>query len=92
MIQLIKVDLSAECIAVNSQETRGARLVAVETIQHALYKFLFKFVNRFVEMYSAIHHLANQRFELLLHRSTLRTRVVRRRNRPAARLTEFVAR
>jgi hypothetical protein len=40
----------------------------------------------------AIHHLANQRFQLLLHRSTLRTRFVHRRNRPAARLTEFVAR
>jgi hypothetical protein len=36
--------------------------------------------------------LANQRFQLLLHRSTLRTRVVRRRRIPAARLAEFVAR
>jgi hypothetical protein len=91
MVQLVLVDLAAECIAMNSQETGGARLVAVETVQHAFDKLLFKFVDCFLKMDTAIHHLANQRFQLLLHRSTLRTRVIRRRNRPAARLTEFVA-
>jgi hypothetical protein len=40
----------------------------------------------------ALHHQANQRFQLLFHRSTLRTRVVRCRTIPAARLAEFVAR
>jgi len=73
MIQLVKVDLAAERIAVNSQQSRGARLVAVKTVQHALDKFLFKFVDRFIEMDSALHHQANQRFQLLLHLSTLRT-------------------
>jgi hypothetical protein len=92
MIQLIQVDLAAERIAVNSQQPRGARLVAMKTFEHALDEFLFKFVDRFVELDSTIHHQANQRFQLLLHRSTLRTRVVRRRRIPAARLAEFMAR
>jgi hypothetical protein len=92
MIELIEIDLAAERIAVNSKQPCGARLVAVETLQDALDKFLFKFVDRFIEMNPAFHHLANQRFQLLLHRSTLRTRVVRCRTIPAARLAEFVAR
>ena len=79
MIQLVQIDLAAERIAVNSKQPGGARLVAVKTFQHALDEFLFKFVDRFVELDPTIHHLANQRFQLLLHRSTLRTRVVRRR-------------
>jgi hypothetical protein len=92
MIQLIEIDLAAERITVDSKQLGGARLIAVETVQNALYEFLFKFVYCFIEMNSALHHQANQRFQLLLHRSTLRTRVVRRRTIPAARLTEFVAR
>ena len=75
MIELIEIDLAAERIAVNSEKASGARLVAVETVQHALDKFLFKFVDRFIEMDSALHHQANQRFQLLLHRSTLRIKM-----------------
>jgi hypothetical protein len=92
MIQFIQFNFAAEGIAMNSQKTSGARLVAVKTVQHAFDEFLFKFVDCFVEMDPSVHHLANQRFQLLLHRSTLRTRVVRRRRIPASRLTEFVAR
>src|SRR5216683_6985093 len=92
MIELIEIDLAAERIAVNSKQPRGAGLVAVETLQHSFDKFLFKFIDRFIKMDSALHHLANQRFQLLLHRSTLRTRVVRCRTIPASRLAEFVAR
>ncbi len=92
MIELIEIDLAAERIAVNSKQPRGAGLVAVETLQHSFDKFLFKFIDRFFEMDSALHHLDNQRFQLLLHRSTLRTRVVRCRTIPASRLAEFVAR
>jgi hypothetical protein len=92
VIELVEIDLAAERVSVNSQQPRGARLVAVESFQHALDKFLFKFVDRFVKMDASIYHQANQRFQLLLHRSTLRTRVVRRRKIPAARLVEFVAR
>jgi hypothetical protein len=40
----------------------------------------------------AIHHKTYQRFQLLLHDSTLRTRVVRCRKIPAASLAQFVAR
>ena len=77
MIELIQIDLPAQRIAVYSQEPRSSRLITVKTVQHALDKFLFKFVDRFIEMDSALHHQANQRFQLLLHNSTLRTRVVR---------------
>jgi hypothetical protein len=92
MIKFVQIDLPAERIAVNSQQARGARLITVETLQHALDKFLFKFVYCFVEMDPAIHHKPYQRFQLLLHDSTLRTRVVRCRRIPAARLAQFVAR
>jgi hypothetical protein len=92
MIELIEIDLAAERIPVNSKQACGARLVAMETLQHALYEFLFKFIDRLIEMDPALHHHAHQRFQLLLHRSTLRTRVVRRRTIPASRLAEFVAR
>ena len=92
MVKLIEIDLAAERIAVNPEQPGGARLVAMKMVQHALDKFLFKFVDCFVEMDPALHHQANQRFQLLLHRSTLRTRVVRCRTIPAARLAEFVAR
>jgi len=91
-IELIEVDLAAERVAMNTKEPCGARLIAVEAVQDALDKFLFKFIHCFIEMDPAIHHQANQRLQLLLHRSTLRTRVVRRRTIPAARLAEFVAR
>jgi len=92
VIQLIEIDLTAERIAVNPKQPCSARLIAVESVQHALDKLFFKLVDRFVEMDPALHHQANQRFQLLLHRSTLRTRVVRCRSIPAARLAKFVAR
>ena len=92
IIQLIKFDFSAERIAVNPEQPGRARLIAVGAVQHTLDKFLFKFVDGFIEVDPSIHHLANQRIQLLPHSSTLRTRVVRRRKRPAARLTEFMAR
>ena len=92
IVQLIQTYLAAERIAVYSEEPSGARLIAMKTFQHPLDKFLFKFVYRFIEMDPAVHHLAYQRFQLLLHRSTLRTKVVRCRKFPAARLAEFMAR
>ena len=76
VIQLVQIDLAAQCVAMNSKQASCARLVAVKTVQHALDEFLFKFVNRLIEMDSMIHHHSNQRLQLLLHRSTLRTRVV----------------
>jgi hypothetical protein len=91
MTELVKIDLAAERIAVNSEQPRGTRLIAMKPFQHSLDKFLLKFVDRFIEMDSTLHHQANQRFQLLPHRSTLRTRVVRSRTIPAARLTEFMA-
>jgi hypothetical protein len=92
MIELIQIDLAAERIAMNSKQLGGARLIAAESVQNSLYELLFKFVYRFIEMNPSLHHQANQRFQLLPHRSTLRTRVVRRRTIPVARLAQFVAR
>jgi len=73
MIEFILIDLPAESIPVNSKKPRSARLIAVKTFQNAFDKFLFKFIDCFVEMDSAFHHQADQRFQLLLHSSTLRT-------------------
>ena len=72
MIQLILVNLPAQRIAVNSQQSRRAGLIAVKTLQHALDKFFLKLIYCFVEMNSAIDHHSYQRFQLLLHRGTLR--------------------
>jgi len=73
VIQLIQIDLPAKRIAVNSKQARGARLIAVETLQHPFDEFLFKLVHGFIELDSPLHHQAHQRFQLVLHLSTLRT-------------------
>ena len=56
MIELIEIDLAAERVAVYSKQPCGARLIAVETVQHAHDKFLLKLIDCFVKMDPAIHH------------------------------------
>jgi len=43
----------------NPQHVRSARLISVNSIQHALDKPLFEFADGFVEKYSAFQHLAD---------------------------------
>lgn len=76
MIQLVEVDLAAERIPMNSKKASGPRLIAPGPVEHALDEFLFEFVDRFIEVDPAFHHLADEGFELILHRCTLRTIVL----------------
>jgi len=57
---------------VDSEQARGARLVASRAVQHTLDKLLFEFVDRFVELNAAFHHLPDQGLELIFHVRTLR--------------------
>jgi hypothetical protein len=49
MIQLILGKLPAERIAMNSQQMRGARLIPIHAIQHALDEALFELSDGLVE-------------------------------------------
>jgi hypothetical protein len=59
VIKLVEADLTAQGIAVNPEQARGARLIAARSVQHTLDEFLLKFVHGFLEMDSALHHLAD---------------------------------
>jgi hypothetical protein len=87
VIELVKSDFAAQCIAVNPEQARGARLIAAGSVQHTLDEFLFEFVDGFVEMNSALHHLPDQGFQLIFHCRTLPTRIVRSRTAQMARST-----
>jgi hypothetical protein len=91
VIELIEVDLTAECIPVNPEEARCARLVSAGPVQNPLNEFLFEFVHCFVELNASLHHLPNQRFQLIFHRRTLRTRMFAAGHSSPRDLFEFVA-
>ena len=59
MLQLIFAELPTERIPVNPQQMRGARLISIHAIQHALNEALLEFADRLVEQDAALHHLAN---------------------------------
>ena len=75
-VELVEADLAAERIPVNSQQACGVRLVAVRPVQHAFDELLFEFVDGFVEMNPALHHLPDQGFQLIFHGRTLPTKIV----------------
>ena len=60
----------------NSEKACRPRLIAAGAVQDTLNEFLFEFVDRFIEVNSALDHLPDQGFKLILHRCTLRTIVV----------------
>ena len=92
VIELIEVDLAAESVPVNPEQTRGARLIPAGPVQNAFNKFFFEFVDCFVELNASLHHLADQGFQLIFHRRTLRTRVFAGGTSRPRDLVEFVAR
>ena len=69
MIELVEPNLAAERVAVNSEQTCCAGLVAPRPIQDTFDEFLFEFIDGFVELYPAFHHLPDQRFQLIFHRA-----------------------
>ncbi len=91
VIELIEVDLAAESVPVNPEQPRGARLVSTGPVQNALDEFFFEFVHCFVELNASLHHLPDQRFQLIFHRRTLRTRMFAAGHSSPRDLFEFVA-
>ena len=71
-IELVLVDLAAECIAMNPENSGGAGLVAVGAVQDALYKTLLEFAYGFVKQNPALDHLIDEPFQLIFHDGTLR--------------------
>ena len=72
VFELIKTDLAAERVAMDAQDARSARLVAVRAVQRTLDEFLLEFGDCFVKENAAIHHLADESFKLIFHLRTLR--------------------
>jgi hypothetical protein len=58
MVQLIEVDLSAEGVAVHSEQARRTRLISLGAIQNALDESLLKFVDCLVKQDPALDHLS----------------------------------
>src|SRR5207245_5617106 len=71
VLELVQSDLAAERVTVDAQHACGARLVALRAVEHPLDELLFEFGHRLVEEDASLHHLSNQRFQLILHDCTL---------------------
>ena len=71
-IQLVSVDLAAERIAMDAKNFRGARLISIGPVQHALDEALFELAHGLVEQNPALHHLYDEPFQLVFHDGTLR--------------------
>ena len=56
----------------NAKELRGARLVAVDAVQHALDKPFFELPDCLVKVDSPLYHLVDEPFQLVFHDITLR--------------------
>jgi hypothetical protein len=72
VIQLVLCHLSAQRIAVNSQEFSSPALIAVRSLQNALDEAFLEFTDGFIEQDSALHHLSHKAFQLISHVRTLR--------------------
>lgn len=72
-VELVLFELAAERVAVNSQSARGAALVAVHVIHHALNETALEFAERFLEQDSAFDHLPDKDFQLVFHNTILRS-------------------
>jgi hypothetical protein len=71
-IELVLIDLAAQCIAMNAKNLGSFGLVAVGAVQDTLDETLFKFADGFVKQNPALHHLIDEPFQLIFHDGTLR--------------------
>lgn len=72
VFELVFSDFTAERVAVNAENSCGAALIAVGMFHGAFDEAPFKFGERFVEQNATIHHLSDERFQLIFHDSVLR--------------------
>ena len=71
-VEFVLVDLAAERIAMNAQNSCGLGLVAAGAVQDALDETLFEFAYGFVKQNPALDHLIDEPFQLIFHDDTLR--------------------
>jgi len=71
-IELVFVDFAAKRVSVNAKNLGGTGLVAVGAVQDALDESLFEFADGLIKKNSALHHLIDEPFQLILHDRTLR--------------------
>src|SRR4029077_11333792 len=57
MIELVDPDLAAQRITMDAQQARGAGLISIRAIQHALDEFFLKFVHCFFKQNASLDHL-----------------------------------
>jgi hypothetical protein len=72
LFELVEFDLAAQGVAMDAQQSSGAGLIAIGSVQRSADQSLLEFIDRFVEQYATIHHLAHQSFKLISHDGTLR--------------------
>jgi hypothetical protein len=90
VVELIEVNLTAECVPVNSQQSCSARLVAARPVQDALDELLLEFIDSLIKLDSTFHHLPDKGLQLIFQGRTLRTRIIHGR-KVQPDLLEFVA-
>ena len=76
MIELVDFDFAAECVAMDTEEFGGARLIAVGALERLLDEFFLELDDGFLEKDTAFHHHSDERFQLIFHDSTLRATAV----------------
>lgn len=69
--ELVLVNLAAQRVAMDSEDLRGAGLIAVGTLQDTLDKTLFEFPDGFVKQNAAFDHLSDEPIQLIFHDRTL---------------------
>src|SRR5690242_1687388 len=77
-IQLVLLNLPAQRVAVDTEQLRRFRLVALGAVQYTLNEPLFEFLDSFFEKDSPLHHLVDEPFQLIFHDGTLRWMFVAR--------------
>ncbi len=90
IVEFIAIYLAAECVPVNSEQSRSARLVATGPVQDALDELLLEFIDSFIKLDSTFHHLPDKGLQLIFQGRTLRMRIIYGR-KVQPDLLEFVA-
>ncbi len=90
IVEFIAIYLAAECVPVNSEQSRSARLVAAGAVQDALDELLLEFIDGFIKLDSTFHHLPDKGLQLIFQGRTLRMRIIYGR-KVQPDLLEFVA-
>ena len=90
IVEFIAIYLAAECVPVNSEQSRSARLIAAGAVQDAFDELLLEFIDSFIKLDSTFHHLPDKGLQLIFQGRTLRTRIIYGR-KVQPDLLEFVA-